>query len=277
MRVLLLLRGSAGCGKSTWIEENGLKPYTLCADDMRLLCSSQILNIDGKEEVSQANDTTAWNMLFKFLEIRMQNGEFTVIDATNSKTSEINRYKELCSFYKYRMYCVDFTSIPIEVAKERNRNRLPEFKRVPDYVIDKMYSRFQTQKIPSGVTVISPDELDLIWLKPIDLSKYNRIHHIGDIHGCYSVLKEYIDNCGGIKDDEFYIFTGDYIDRGTENAEVINFLLTIYTKPNVLLLEGNHEKWLWIWANDGICKSKDFELDTKHQLQISEVSKKRSS
>jgi predicted kinase len=29
MRVLLLLRGSAGCGKSTWTEQNGLKPYTL--------------------------------------------------------------------------------------------------------------------------------------------------------------------------------------------------------------------------------------------------------
>ena len=29
MRVLLLLRGSAGCGKSTWIEQNGLK-ITLC-------------------------------------------------------------------------------------------------------------------------------------------------------------------------------------------------------------------------------------------------------
>ena len=25
MRILLLLRGSAGCGKSTWIEENNLK------------------------------------------------------------------------------------------------------------------------------------------------------------------------------------------------------------------------------------------------------------
>ena len=36
MRVLLLLRGSAGCGKSTWIEQNGLKPYTLSADDTAL-------------------------------------------------------------------------------------------------------------------------------------------------------------------------------------------------------------------------------------------------
>ena len=37
MRILLLLRGSAGCGKSTWIQNNGLKQYTLSADDIRLI------------------------------------------------------------------------------------------------------------------------------------------------------------------------------------------------------------------------------------------------
>ena len=274
MRVLLLLRGSAGCGKSTWIEQNGLKPYTLCADDIRLLCSSPIMNVSGGEEISQSNDNTVWGILFKLLELRMQNGEFTVIDATNSKTSEMNRYKELCSSYKYRIYCVDFTDIPIDVVKERNRNRLPELKRVPDFVIDKMYSRFQTQKIPSGITVIRPDELDKIWLKPLDLSEYKKVHHIGDIHGCYTALKEYFDNDGGLKDDEFYIFTGDYIDRGIENAEVVNFLVSIYTKPNVLLLEGNHERWLWIWANEGVCESKEFELKTRYQLNKGGVNKK---
>lgn len=205
MRVLLLLRGSAGCGKSTWIEQNGLKPYTLCADDIRLLCSSPMMNVDGNEEINQSNDATVWSVLFKLLELRMQNGEFTVIDATNSKTSEMNRYKELCSSYKYRIYCVDFTGIPIGVVKERNKQR-PPVKVVPEFVIDKMYSRFQTQKIPSGITVIQPDELDKIWMKPIDLSEYKKVHHIGDIHGCHSALMEYFDTSGGIKDDEFYIF-----------------------------------------------------------------------
>lgn len=197
MRTLLLLRGSAGCGKSTWIEQNGLKPYTLCADDIRLMCSSPQLNVEGKTEINQKNDATVWAMLFKLLEIRMQHGEFTVIDATNSKTSEMNRYKELCETYKYRIYCVDFTDIPIEVVKERNRSRA-ELKRVPDAAIDKMYARFATQKIPSGITVIKPDELDKVWLKKIDLSEYRRIHVIGDVHGCNTVLQEYLTRQGGI-------------------------------------------------------------------------------
>lgn len=270
MRVLLLLRGSAGCGKSTWIEQNGLKPYTLSADDIRLLCSSPVLMVSGNEAINQSNDAVVWSTLFKLLELRMQNGEFTVIDATNSKTSEMNRYKELCSAYKYRIYCVDFTDIPIEVAKERNRMR-PMVKQVPDEAIEKMYSRFHTQKIPSGITVIKPDELDKVWMKKINLSEYKKVHIIGDIHGCATALKEYINN---IHTDEFYIFCGDYIDRGLENAEVVQFLLDIYELENVFLLEGNHERWLWVWANDGVAGSKEFELVTKSQLDNAKISKK---
>lgn len=52
MRSLLLLRGSAGCEKSTWIEQHGLKPYTLSADDIRLLCQSLLIQVDGTESIS---------------------------------------------------------------------------------------------------------------------------------------------------------------------------------------------------------------------------------
>lgn len=273
MRILLLLRGSAGCGKSTWIEKNGLKPYTLAADDIRLLCQSPIMQVDGTEGISQSNDGVTWKTLFSLLEVRMQKGEFTVIDATNSKTSEINRYKEMCETYRYRIYCVDFTDIPIEEAKRRNANREP-VKRVSVEVIDKMYSRFTTQKIPSGVKVIKPDELDTIWIKLFDFSEYKKIHHIGDVHGCNTVLQKYLSDNGGMKDDEMYIFVGDYIDRGIENAEVVNFLLSIMNKKNVLMLEGNHERWLWLYANDCTGKSKEFELITKPALDEAGISKK---
>lgn len=274
MRILLLLRGSAGCGKSTWIEQHGLKPYTLSADDIRLLCQSPVMQVDGTEAISQANDNLTWKTLFNLLDTKMQKGEFTVIDATNSKTTEINRYKQMCQTYRYRIYCVDFTDIPIEEVKRRNAGREP-LKRVPEEVIDKMYSRFATQKIPSGVKVLKPDELDSIWLKMIDLSEYKKIHHIGDIHGCNTVLQKYLNDNGGIKDDEFYIFTGDFIDRGIENAEVVEFLISIMDKKNVLMLEGNHERWLTIYGHDGVGKSKEFELVTKPALEETNIDKKQ--
>ena len=123
MRALLLMRGSAGCGKSTFIEKHGLKPYALSADDIRLLCQSPVLDINGECVISGNNEKTVWNTLFRILETRMQNGEFTVIDATNSKTSEMNQYKDLAENYRYRIYCIDMTDIPIEETKRRNAER----------------------------------------------------------------------------------------------------------------------------------------------------------
>lgn len=274
MRALLLFRGSAGCGKSTYIEEHGLKPYTLCADDIRMMCSSPTLQPDGTVGINQANDKVVWNTLFRLLETRMQNGEFTVIDATNSKTSEMNKYKELAKNYRYRIYCIDMTDIPIEETKRRNANR-EELKRVPDEAIEKMYSRFETQQIPSGIKVLKPDELDTIWYRPMDLSEYKKIHIIGDIHGCYTALKEYFDMSGGLKSDECYIFVGDYIDRGIENVEVVNWIVEQINYPNMIFLEGNHERWLWMWANDLIARSKEFEFITKPQLDATQISKKK--
>ena len=256
MRVLLLLRGSAGCGKSTYIEQHGLKPYTLSTDDIRLLCASPVLSVEGNTVISQENDNVVWGILMQVLETRMKNGEFTVIDATCSKTADINKYKSLAEAYRYRIYCIDMTQIPIEETKRRNSLRDP-LKRVPEEVIEKMYSRFATQKVPSGIKVISPEELDTIWYRKFDLNKYKKIHVIGDIHGCYTALKEYLGE--ELKEDEAYIFLGDYLDRGIENAEVLKYLLSIYKLPNVTFLEGNHERHLRLWASGVPSKTREFD------------------
>lgn len=235
MRILLLLRGAPGSGKSTWIEKNGLKHYALSPDELRLMCQSPVMAADGSETISQENEKTVWKIFSSLLEMRLRHGEFTVVDATNSRASELKKYRELCGRYKYRIYCVDFTDVPVEEAKHRNRER-EAFRRVPEAYIDTVYARFGVEKVPSGIPVIGRDELDKVWLKKRDFSAYRRIHLIGDIHGCYTALKRYLDGNGGIKADEMYLFLSDYIDWGLENAEVVNFLLSVMDKENVLLL-----------------------------------------
>lgn len=266
MRVLFLMRGSPGVGKSTFIKEHKLEQYSLSADNIRLLIQSPIMDVNGEWAISQSNEKRVWELLFTMLEDRMKRGEFTIIDATNSKTTEMNRYKDLANKYRYRMFIIDFTDVPIEVVKQRNNQR-DKYKKVPEEVIDKMYSRFITQKIPSGITVIKPEQyketIDSIYSLR-DFSHYNKIHHIGDIHGCYTVLNEYLKD--GLKDDELYIFVGDYLDRGIENAEVLKFLLEVYQKKNIILLTGNHEQHIYNYAHDIPGISKEFELNTRPQL-----------
>lgn len=258
MQTLVLFRAAPGAGKSTFIDTHGLRQYALSADELRMLCRSPQMTPDGSYQIDTNSESVVWSTLFSLLEQRMKNGEFTVIDATNSKTSEMNAYKKLCDKYRYRMYCVDMTDLPIEECKRRNASRVP-LKVVPEDCIDKMYSRFKTQKIPSGITVLKPDEFDRVFFHKIDLSEYKKIVHIGDIHGCYTALMEYFKD--GFRDDYFYIFLGDYTDRGIENAETLNFMMDAVQRKNVLALQGNHE-----------CYHKDTEVLTDRGWKsISEI------
>lgn len=273
MRTLVIFRGSPASGKSTFIKEHNLDQYTLSADDIRVMHQAPILTPDGSYAISCMNDKKVWSVLFDLLEERMVRGEFVVIDATNSKTSEMNRYKKLAESYRYRIICVDMTDIPIEECKRRNKLRTPSYKIVPEYVIDNQYSRFKTQQIPSGIKAIKTHEFeDEVKFRTIDLSNYKKVHHIGDIHGCYTALNTYFKEW--LKEDEMYIFTGDFCDRGIENGEVLNFLFNIMNLPNVILLTGNHERHLWNYANDIPTKSKEFEKYTKVELDNKKISKK---
>lgn len=272
MKKLLLLRGAMGAGKSTFIKEKGLEPYTLSPDTFRLMIESPCLNEDGTFGISQLNSKKAWKLLFEMTEHRMKNGDFIIIDATHTLTKEIGRYKDLANKYRYRTYVIDFTKIPEEIALKQNKLRV-DYKIVGEEFIKRAYERFETEQVPGFATVIPYEEADsVINITPLDFSKYKKVHHIGDIHGCFSPLYEYLKD--GIKDDELYIFLGDFIDRGIENAKTLNFLIEIMNKENVILLEGNHEIHLWNWSNNERSRSKVFETETKIELEENSVKKK---
>ena len=282
MRSLVILRGSPGAGKSTWIEKMGLKKYTLCADDIRMLVESPILTENGYR-ISQKNDNYVWSLLFELLEKRMSRGEFVIVDATHSRSSDFSRYNSLCEKYRYRRYYVDFSDVNIEVCKERNKMR-PEYKQVPDNVIDKMYSRLKTQGKTSGWVKVDREHFwEEIGTKIFDFNSYDKIHIFGDIQGCYSALKEYLMSQYNGNDilnyntelekvincNEMYIFCGDYLDRGIENKQVLELLIKLSKLPNVLFLEGNHELWLKMYANDDeeSIRSKTFLNKTKYEIE----------
>lgn len=267
MRTLLVLRGAPGCGKSTWVEKNGLLPYTLCPDTLRVMCSSRELQADGRFAIARNNATEkqTWKIVMDLLEYRMSRGELTVLDATASKTKDIQQYKELAEQYRYRTYVVDFTGVPLETCLKQNKQRHPD-KWVPDEAIENIYARFANQPVPGRVEVIQPDELHKIFEKPIDLSEYKKIVFVGDIHGCYDTLMQYPDFKEGLNDDTAYIFTGDYVDRGNQNAEVMHYFYSIMDKPNVCFLEGNHERWIRDYGNNAPAASREFEQKTKVQF-----------
>lgn len=251
MRYLYVLRGVAGCGKSTWIEKSGLKPWTISSDDVRLLFNSPILNVNGEWEISQKQNKKVWNLIYDILDKRMKNGELLFVDATHTRPSSLTVYKKLAKKHMYKLRVIDCTYVPLEIIKLRNEERVG-YKKVPNEVIERMYKDCQ---LPLGkdIEVIKPeqynttkDSQDII----TTLDNCDKLVVIGDIHSCYTPLKQYFDE-HPFDNRTYYVFLGDFFDRGIEARETLEFLLSIYDKPNVCLIRGNHELWIDNYVNDG--------------------------
>ena len=273
MRHIVLMRGAPGAGKSYFLRTNGLEQYALCADEIRMLFQSPVLGTDGKYQISQKNDKRVWKLLFDLLEERMARGEFTIVDATHAKTEAINQYKKLCQKYRYRCTVVDFTDVPMDVALFQNDQR-PEHKRVPPHVIETQYERFKTNNSPGWVDVIKPNEFhEKFTYKPTDFSNYEAVVVIGDLQSCYTVLETYL---GGkeLNPNWVYVFCGDVLDRGSEHAEVLKFMMGIAHLPNVRIVWGNHEDHLDAYANDEEIKSGEFKYNTMPALKEAGIAKK---
>jgi len=236
MRTLLLLRGIQASGKSTWIKENNLEAYTLSADNIRLNIANPVLLEDGSYEISQKYNKVTWELLYKYLEMRMQNGDFTIIDATHSDLKLLNKYKDLASTYKYTMYCLEF-DVALEEALKRNKER-DNYKYVPERVIERTYETIKNnEKLPSGLKKIESID-EIINFYTADANEYKKVIIIGDIHSCAEPLKEVLKD---FSEENLYIFVGDYFDRGIQAVETFKIMLDLLEKTNVILIEGNHE------------------------------------
>jgi len=236
MRTLLLLRGTQASGKSTWVTENNLEPYTLSADKIRLNIANPVLNEDGSIEISQKYNKLTWELLYKYLEMRMENGDFTIIDATHSDIKLMNKYRDLANTYKYTIYYLEFDT-PLEECLKRNKERVG-YKYVPEKVIERTWEAIKNkEKLPSVLKKINSID-EIINFYTADVNEYKKVIIIGDIHSCAEPLKEVLKD---FSEENLYVFVGDYFDRGIQAIETFKIILDLLEKPNVILIEGNHE------------------------------------
>jgi serine/threonine protein phosphatase 1 len=79
----------------------------------------------------------------------------------------------------------------------------------------------------------------------MNLIKVGRLFAISDIHGCYKPFYELVVNTIRLTKSDQLILLGDYIDRGNQSKEVIDFIIDLTREGfNVTSLTGNHEVML---------------------------------
>lgn len=276
MRRLFILRGAPNSGKTYWVEQNGLQDYTVSVDEIRRLFSSPRYDTSGNLYVPESRKQVG-PFISKLLMERMPHGELIVLDGVHMSADDIRGYKSLINEYRYRAYIVDFSDVDKKICLERESDT-SGIRREDECAIESFYAHAFIS--PSGFETVTPDSaLELICsASPYDLSDYKAVNFFGDIHGCYTALMGTMDalGCpnGALSDDEFYIFCGDYVDRGLENAQTLEYLMSIADAPNVMMLEGNHERWLNDWSHNIEAKSKTFYRKTAPELEEAGIDKK---
>lgn len=79
----------------------------------------------------------------------------------------------------------------------------------------------------------------------------SRLFAISDIHGCFSPFYELVTGVIKLTKSDELILLGDYIDRGSQSREVIDFIIDLQKSGfNVTALTGNHEQMLLDAWND---------------------------
>lgn len=261
MRYLFLTLGAPATGKSTFLREHGLEGYTVSTDVIRQLLSAprQVVNAYGNvsQVISNTEDRDVWKLHYDIIERRMQNGDTTIADATHLFKGAFKTYLKLAQQYHYHLIVVDFMAElfekhdePTEIVTELVRRDHGRDNQIPDPVIIgrfvERYIRLKKSKFQS-VKVISPEVFEkmLLPIEPISLDEFDKIKIIGDVHSDVTNLKRVFDD--HIKGTA-YIFVGDYLDRGTKNAETFDFLRKLKGK-NLFFLRGNHEQSILAWSS----------------------------
>ena len=72
---------------------------------------------------------------------------------------------------------------------------------------------------------------------------FPRILAVGDVHGCLTSLDTLLDFVK-LQPDDTLIFLGDYVDRGPDSRGVIERLIELSARDNIVFLRGNHDLWM---------------------------------
>lgn len=295
MKLLIILRGAPGSGKSYFVKQNDLEDLTLSTDKIRLMYSSIYTDKDGRDYITQRFNKRVFELLYKMLEIRMQNGDTTIIDATNTKQSSVSEYLRLAKIYSYTPICIDFSSIDYGKLLEQNKSRA-SYKFVLEEVIkgmcenlesskqwfidtfkDNYYDYYKYYSNHAGVDALKDIGIDMFcynlekkYLNCWYTTKYMVV--FSDLHGRIDKVKEYFKKYP-YSDSTDYFFVGDYLDRGDYNKETLEWLIENCEKFNFHFCEGNHERHLRDYIYYGLDSVRSKEFRDKTYNQIKDISK----
>ena len=111
---LVVLCGSAGCGKSTFALKHFLPTQVVSSDD----CRARLCDDPTNQEIT----TLAFQLMHFIIERRLGLGRLTVADATNLKREDRRPMIELANRFGVNLVAIVF-NVPLDICLSRNAGR----------------------------------------------------------------------------------------------------------------------------------------------------------
>lgn len=252
MRVLFLLHGAPGSGKSSLIHQLGVEDLTLGYDHFRTLFSAQFpcVNEDGSlaESVRLGPDVepAAVHAAQQALTARLKVGTTVFFDSTMMRISDQNNMVKLANSYGYKTYLIDCQgSLDVEILLERNRHR--GVKRVDEQVLRKIHAACAEKPVSPFITgvidgtrtanLVMPEIFQIT--KAPKLQAEQNVIVVGDVHSCAEALQEAVDTLDD--GNAHWVFVGDLFDRGPDAAGVWKIVTDLISQDRGTVATGNHE------------------------------------
>ena len=289
MRHLVILRGPGSSGRKKFIEANGLEPWLVDQSMLEAVFAEPVTDPKGGCRTDPQQRQRLRRRVLSLLEEKMSRGALIVFQPTDtgapySRTAASASDKmtacaiEQARKHRYAIHIVDFTETCTAEDLQLRRQSAGAAPRPGEVerVIRHMRRRIGLPTSPDIRWHISTEVQDLLKLiEPpvIDLSRWQNIVAIGDIHGCTRTLSHLTDGFE-VRDDTAYIMLGDYINKGPDSGGVLRALIDRFMPhENCHFLTGNHERPLSDWARGVDTSKKAFMTTGLPSLQASGLSR----
>lgn len=140
-RLLILMRGAPGSGKSTLIKDSGLSNYAISLDELR-----RLLAAEESGQLPTSVNKEAYALLHSILQTRIQKGKLIILDAVNASIDHIKDSIELAESYGYKIVYFQMQT-SLEQCLENNLYR-PIYSRASNEKIKKFHEMIETTKLP---------------------------------------------------------------------------------------------------------------------------------
>lgn len=140
-RLLILMRGAPGSGKTTLINDSRLSNYAISLDELR-----RLLAAEENGQLPTSVNKEAYALLHSILQTRVQKGKLIILDAVNASVDHIKDSIELAENYGYNVVYFQMQT-SLEQCLENNLCR-PVYSRASEEKIRKFYEIIETTKLP---------------------------------------------------------------------------------------------------------------------------------